>query len=126
MDIPPPSAKSRFWVRVSMVILMLLGAANVFLMLFIVPKFEQIYADALPGRPLPPITIFVITARIVLAIIALGWPILGAVLVQQQKRSAILWNNIGIVWCFLQIGVTTIALFLPMVGTITGMSNIKS
>ena len=108
-----------------MIILMLFGAANVFLMLFIVPKFEQIYADALPGQHLPPITVFVITARMVLAIIAVGWPILSAVLVQQQKRSAILWINIGIVWFFLQTGVTTIALFLPMFSPAGGMSDVK-
>ena len=31
-----------------------------FLLTFIVPKFQQIYADALPGKPLPAITQFVI------------------------------------------------------------------
>jgi type IV pilus assembly protein PilC len=31
-----------------------------FLLVFIVPKFQQIFADALPGQPLPGITLFVI------------------------------------------------------------------
>jgi len=31
-----------------------------FLLTFIVPKFQQIYADALPGKPLPAVTQFVI------------------------------------------------------------------
>jgi type IV pilus assembly protein PilC len=32
-----------------------------FLLVFIVPKFQQIFQDALPGKPLPGITVFVIT-----------------------------------------------------------------
>jgi type IV pilus assembly protein PilC len=32
-----------------------------FLLVFIVPKFQQIFKDALPGQPLPGITLFVIT-----------------------------------------------------------------
>jgi type II secretory pathway component PulF len=115
----------RFWIGVSLIILFLFSAANVFLLLFIVPKFEQIFADTLPGRPLPTVTEFIITGRIVIAIVTLGWPILGAILLRQRKSSAILWINIGIVWTFFQIGITTIALFIPMTmgGDIFGMPD---
>jgi hypothetical protein len=93
-------------------------------MLFIVPSFEQIFADALPGKPLPPVTVFIIAARFALAMIDLGWPVLGTVLIRQQKRYAILWINIGIVWTLLQIGITVIALFMPMAGgIIVGMPD---
>lgn len=115
--------RKRFWIKVNLVILLLSSALNIFMLFFIVPKFEQIYADALPGRILPSITEFIITARIALAVINLSWPILGAILIQRQKPYAILWINVGIIWSFLQIGITTIALFMPMVGDITGMSN---
>jgi type IV pilus assembly protein PilC len=37
-----------------------------FLLVFIVPKFQQIFADALPGQPLPEITLFVIGASHIL------------------------------------------------------------
>jgi hypothetical protein len=113
----------RFWIRVSLVILFILGVGNIFLQIFIIPKFEQIYKDALPGMQLPPLTEFIITARFALAIIDLGWPILGSFLVRLQKPYAILWINIGIIWTFLQIIITTIALFKPMISIETGISD---
>jgi hypothetical protein len=113
----------RFWIKVSLVILFLFSALNVLLQLFIIPKFVQIFADALPGMPLPGITQFIITARIAFVFVALGWPILGTTLVRRQKPYAILWINIGIVWTFLQIGITIIALFKPMIGIETGISD---
>src|SRR6201999_1023329 len=44
-----------------LVVLVIAGAILTFLLIFIVPKFQQIFADALPGKPLPAITMFVIT-----------------------------------------------------------------
>src|ERR1700727_1254735 len=81
----------RFWIRVSLVILFILGVGNIFLQIFIIPKFEQIYKDALPGMQLPPLTEFIITARFALAIIDLGWPILGSFLVRLQIPFALPW-----------------------------------
>jgi hypothetical protein len=115
--------RKQFWIKVSLVILFFFSAANVFLMLFIVPKFEQIYADALPGKILPPLTQFIITTRIAIAFIDLCWPVLGTFLIKQKKPSAILWINLGLIVTFLQVGITVIALFKPMVGIITGESN---
>jgi type IV pilus assembly protein PilC len=43
-----------------LVVLVIAGAILSFLLIFIVPKFQQIYSDALPGKPLPGITMFVI------------------------------------------------------------------
>ena len=105
----------RRWVKVSLVILFLLSAANIFLMLVIVPKFEQIFADALPGMPLPRVTNLIITGRIVIAMVTVCWPILGTILVRQQKPYAILWINVGIIAMLLQCGTTIIALYMPMV-----------
>jgi len=44
-----------------LVVLVIAGAILTFLLIFIVPKFQQIFADALPGQPLPAVTVFVIT-----------------------------------------------------------------
>jgi len=43
-----------------LVVLVIAGAILSFLLVFIVPKFQQIFADALPGQPLPAVTVFVI------------------------------------------------------------------
>lgn len=42
------------------VVLVIAAAILTFLLIFIVPKFQQIFNDALPGKPLPDITLFVI------------------------------------------------------------------
>jgi len=44
-----------------LVVLVIAMAILSFLLVFIVPKFQQIFQDALPGQPLPGITMFVIT-----------------------------------------------------------------
>ena len=94
-------------------------------MLLAVPKFQQIYIDALPGRPLPSITAFIIAARIVFAFINLGLPILGTYSFTKRARSTVLWINLAILWNFLEFGLTIFALFLPMIGLVSGMSDAK-
>jgi type IV pilus assembly protein PilC len=42
------------------VVLVIAGAILTFLLIFIVPKFQKIFEDALPGKPLPSVTLFVI------------------------------------------------------------------
>jgi hypothetical protein len=118
--------RRQFWIKVSLVFLILFSAANVFLMLVIVPKFMQIYGEALPGMPLPEVTVFVITARVGLAVLDLGWPILGSLLMWNRNRYSILWINIGLIWTFLQVGVAIFALFIPLAGgLITGSPEIN-
>jgi type IV pilus assembly protein PilC len=43
-----------------LVVLVIAAAILTFLLIFIVPKFQQIFQDALPGKPLPSVTLFVI------------------------------------------------------------------
>ncbi len=45
-------------ITVLLIAVLILG----FLLVFIVPKFQAIFADMLGGRPLPPLTQFVISA----------------------------------------------------------------
>lgn len=44
-----------------LVVLSLAGLILAFLMIFIIPKFEVIFADVMQGAPLPPLTNFVVT-----------------------------------------------------------------
>jgi len=117
---------TRWGIILGLIILFGVSACCIFLMLFAVPKFEQIFADALPGRPLPLLTSFFISARMGLAFINLAWPILGTYLFVKKAPSTALWINLGIFWSFLQFGLTVFALFLPMASDgITGMSEAK-
>ena len=115
--------KNRFRIGVGLATLFFGAAGNILVLLAVVPKFEQIYRDALPSVHLPTVTQFIISARIALVIIALGWPILGTVLVGLQKSYAILWINVGFLWNFLQLGITIFALFRPMIGLDGGMGE---
>jgi hypothetical protein len=122
-----PAETRRFSVTVSLVALVLFGAVTIFLLLSVVPKFEQIFADALPGKPLPDVTEFILRDRIGLVFVALGWPILCIVLRRWQKSNGALWINIGIVLFILGIAITVFALFLPISGAlITGPPNAGS
>jgi hypothetical protein len=113
----------RFWPKVSLVILYVISATNFIAMIFVVPKFEQIFTEALPGKPLPSVTLFIFTFRIGLALLALTWPIIGTFLLKKQKPYAIWYINISTIWNFFQIGITTVALFMPMVGLIGNISG---
>lgn len=115
----------RGWPIAGLVVLVGLAAINIFLPLIVVPKFERIYQEALPGMTLPAITSFIISARIPMALIAIAWPIVGIIAFLQQRRRAAIWNiNLGCLYFFLLIGITVLALFLPIGGTlITGIPD---
>jgi type II secretory pathway component PulF len=116
--------KSGAWPIVSIVVLVGLGLINIFLSLDVVPKFQQIYQEALPGMPLPALTNFIITARYALAFVALTWPIVGIVALGRRHRAATWIINIGDLCFFLLVPVTTLALFMPMTGGMAvGMSD---
>ena len=100
---------------VTTLVILFLSAAYIYLQLVIIPKFEMIFQEALPGVPLPTLTLFVIAAKIPLAIIALVWPIAGIVLAHRQPKTASSWLYIGLFLMFLSVGITVIALFMPMV-----------
>ncbi len=100
----------------------LLSASNLLLMV-VMHNFEEIYRDALPGRPLPAITTFILDYRIFLGLVASAWLIAGIVFVRKGDRFAILVIHCGMLWCILQAGLTVYGLFAPMLGLSIGMSD---
>ena len=118
-----PSRPDPFWTGFSLGILHVFSLANIFLLVFVVPKFGQIYADALPGKPLPVATSMILDGHLVILILNLAWMIFCIVLARSQSRRANLCTNLGTVWNILQAGITVIALYMPMVGDLTGMSG---
>jgi len=109
--------------EVGLVILGLLWTANVFVLSLSVPKFEQIFADALPGKPLPDVTEFIFRERIALICFVLALPIPALVMFWRRRPYAVLWINLGMIWLLVQGAITVIALVMPMVGTTTGMAD---
>jgi len=101
-----------------------LAAINVFVLLFVVPKFEEIFAEALPGKPLPGVTNFVLGYRSILIFGAIALPVVAILLRKWQKPFAVVLIHLGIVWFLFELGGTIIALFMPMAGgLITGMPD---
>jgi len=112
------------WLGTTLFILIIFSTLNFVFSFFWVPKFEQIFQDALPGKPLPLLTEFVLACRIPLAIVALAWPIAGVIFVWRSSNRAILFLNLAIILTLVQIGITIFALFIPMVsGCITSTSD---
>ena len=66
-----------------LVVLVIAAAILTFLLIFIVPKFQQIFQDALPGKPLPGITLFVIACS---HLLVSKW-----YLVHRRDRACGLW-----------------------------------
>lgn len=107
------------------VIFFLSSFFNIFTAVFITPKFEQIFQDALPGKPLPTVTELLLGFHPFVIAVTVLWPVLGLLAILFPKRTS---SSIWIIVCLLllvilQVGVTIIALFMPMIGTTTGMAS---
>ena len=114
----------RFWRVLSLVILIAISAFCIFNLCFIVPKFEQIYAFAFPGRPLPGLTLFVLGSRYPLIAITALYPLAGMVLLRRNHPATLVCLNLGTLLGFIELALVTLALFLPMCdGIIVGMSE---
>jgi hypothetical protein len=118
----PSRSADRFWAGVGFGVLIVFSAANLILLLFVVPKFGQIYADALPGKPLPPVTDFILAGRLAIVLINVAWLLVCGYFLHRRNRHSIFLINLATIFNFLQVGTTVIALMMPMVGTTTGMA----
>ena len=94
-----------------------------FIWVFIVPKFAQIFRDALPGKPLPGVTLLFIRHHFLFVLLALAWPIVGVILHRTQNRYASRWIIGGIGLFILLTALTIFAMFTPMVAINEGMSD---
>ncbi len=90
---------------------------------FAIPEFRQIFQDALPGKPLPEITLLLIGGYWFFQLLSLAWPIVGLIVIVRGKRIRN-WTIGGVLLIFaigLQLMLTECAMFLPMVGLMVGM-----
>jgi type II secretory pathway component PulF len=108
------------WKVTRVVLFLLFASFNVFVAVFIIPRFEQIFQDALPGQPLPKLTQLIIFDRFSLTAFASILLVLGIFSVRRKQDN---WCAFLLFVMSVQIGITIVALFMPMVVDITGMSS---
>ncbi len=107
--------------------LALLGGACLVPPLYLVPGFERIYEDALPGQCLPAITVVAVNARALGVAFAILWPLAGVTAASRQSRHTMLVINLGYLFLLALIGVWVFALFVPISGgLVTGVSETPS
>jgi type II secretory pathway component PulF len=113
-DSPSLLRRSTDWIAFAF--LMIISGANLFSMVFLVPKFREIFNDMLGNRPLPSSTSFVLQGRYLFGMLALAY-IGGGILVVRVAPSRIAYRYVlaPILVSLIQVGFTTCALFLPMV-----------
>ncbi len=87
--------------------------------------FQQVFQDALPGKPLSSLTMLIIWARIPLIIIAIVLPI-GALVILftvRNHKTALILATVIMVAVFVQMNLTVSNLMAPMTDLFTGMSD---
>ncbi len=87
---------------------------NGFLMLFVVPKFGQIFQEALPGQTLPVLTQCILTYHSVLTLVSSSLFLLG-ICIEGLARKNYFCEPITILLLAVQVGVIVIALFTPLI-----------
>ncbi|MGB8354388.1 MAG: hypothetical protein WCD79_10900 [Chthoniobacteraceae bacterium] len=97
---------------------------NAFVMIFIAPKFGDIFHDMLGGKPLPPVTSFILEYHMVLAALSMALPVIGVMfcLFASSTRAFVTLCVLTLV-TFVQIAVTVFALFMPLIGTVQTLGN---
>ena len=105
-------------------VLLVFTAANVFILLFVAPKFVQMYDDAVPGMPLPFLTKLIFAGRIAFVAMNVGWLAFCFYLARRHRANTIWFVNVGTIWTFAQVWVTVAALIQPLsTGPIVGMAD---
>jgi type IV pilus assembly protein PilC len=100
-----------------LVVLVIAGAILTFLLIFIVPKFQQIFQDALPGKPLPTITLFVIGCSHLL--VERWYLVIGTIVLCVFGYKALSSTAAGIVF------LDRLALKIPVFGDLTSKTSIS-
>lgn len=105
--------------------LLLLASIPNFFVTLSIPRYRQIFADALPGKPLPLLTEILINHPFLFLLLTMALPIAGVVVISRSKRIRN-WTIAGtllILAVGAQLALTQFAMFAPMTDLFTGMSD---
>ena len=100
-----------------------LSIPNFFVSLCI-DHFAQIFKDALPGKPLPDLTNFLIHDSSCLLVSTFCWPLIGILLLTFGQKPWV-WIAVSLILGLItfQISTTVWGLYMPMISGTTGMSD---
>jgi hypothetical protein len=90
-----------------------------------IPEFHQIFQDALPGKPLPELTLMFIKGYWFFQLMTVFWPIAGLIAIVRGKQVRT-WTICGssiILIIGLQYLLTEHAMYTPFVGMLIGMDD---
>ena len=100
-----------------LVVLVIASAILSFLLIFIVPKFQQIFQDALPGQPLPSVTLFVIACSDLL--VSKWYLVLGVIALTVFGYKSLASVPAGVLF------LDQLALRIPVFGDLTSKTAIS-
>lgn len=117
-----------FAIKVALCLLLLSTSVSNILASQEIETYRQIFRDALPGKPLPMMTLVVFSASFLLRVLAFAWPVAGITIVILSKRPRywIIAASIFLVLIGLQSIITWVSFLLPMNGLILGMDDAPS
>jgi uncharacterized membrane protein len=87
--------------------------------------FTEIFREALPGKPLPLLTVAVISHPTFHHLLALVCPVVGIlnIIYSKRIRNWVIGTALIAFFIGLQLCLTQMALFMPMTDLLTGMSD---
>ena len=100
-----------------LVVLCIAGAILSFLLAFIVPQFQKIFQDALPGQPLPGVTLFVIACSHIL--VSQWYLVVGAIVLVVFGYKALASTASGTIF------LDQVFLKIPVFGDLTSKTGIS-
>jgi hypothetical protein len=104
--------------------LLVVSVPNIFASMAI-HRFQEIFQDALPGKPLPGITLMFVGHQLFFQFLTFAWPIAGLIYIVRSTRIRN-WTITGVLLILavgLQLMLTEYAMFSPMVEIDVGMSD---
>lgn len=92
---------------------------------FQIPQFESIYSDMLAGKPLPPVTQFLISGTYIFILTSLVFPIVGVVAVFKVRTPRIALFTVAgcMVVTFIQSHIIFTGLMAPLFDIISNLSG---
>ena len=112
-------------VKIFLLLLLLTFSVGGILSTLSIDKYQQIFADALPGKPLPGLTLLVLFLKPYLFCLAFFWPVMGIFAATLRKNVVLSLSLLCVASAGLLIQSVIIlcAMQLPLIGIITGMAG---